>query len=160
MGLIDFKLGDIGNLFTSAREAITGKKILDPNEIAQLDFKLSQLEHLANQGQIEINKVEAAHKSLFVAGWRPFIGWVCGVALAYAYIGQPMFEWLVAIMDITRETTKEVLMADGTSEMQTVKQLIKAPIIQVDTLYQLVLAMLGMATLRTYEKKNSVQREQ
>ena len=137
MGLIDFKLGDIGNLFTSAREAITGKKILDPNEIAKLEFQLSQLEHLANQGQIDINKIEAAHNSLFVAGWRPFIGWVCGVAVAYAFIGQPLIEWGVALSGYD----------------------IITPEIDSNTLYQLVLAMLGMATLRTYEKKNQVQRE-
>ena len=137
MALVDFKLGDIGNLFTSAREAITGKKILDPNEMAKIEFQLSQLEHLANQGQIEVNKIEAAHKSLFVAGWRPFIGWVCGVALAYAYVGQPIFEWVIAINGLE----------------------IKAPEIDTDTLYQLVLAMLGMATLRTYEKSKNVQRE-
>ena len=159
MGMIDFKLGDIGNLFTSAREAITGKKILDPNELAQLEFKLSQLEHMANQGQIEINKIEAAHKNLFVAGWRPFIGWVCGVALAYAYIGQPMLEWAVAFFNITQDVLIEVPIGDGTTETEIVKKLIKAPEIKVDTLYQLVLALLGMATLRTYEKKNSVQRE-
>ena len=137
MGLIDFKLGDIGNLFTSAREAITGKKILDPNEIAKIDFQLSQLEHLANQGQIEVNKIEAAHKSLFVAGWRPFIGWVCGVALAYAYVGQPIIEWAIAVYGL------EII----------------PPKIDTNTLYQLVLALLGMATLRTYEKTKNVQRE-
>ena len=138
MGLIDFELGDIGGLFTSAREAITGKKILDPNEIARLDYALSELEHKANQGQISVNKVEAAHKSLFVAGWRPFIGWVCGSALAYAYIGQPIFEWIIVLNGLE----------------------VSAPEIDTDTLYQLVIAMLGMATLRTYEKSKNVQREQ
>ena len=76
---MDFKLGDIGSIFTSAREAITGKKILDEQAMAELEFKLSQLEHLANQGQIEVNKIEAASNNLFVAGWRPFIGWVAGI---------------------------------------------------------------------------------
>jgi len=150
MGLIDFKLGDIGNLFTSAREAITGKKILDPTEMAEIEFKLSQLEHLANQGQIDINKIEAASDNLFVAGWRPFIGWVCGIAIAYAFVGQPIIEWAVSIFDIT--STRIV-------DDKEVMELVKAPEIDSDTLYQLVLAMLGMATLRTYEKKNSVARE-
>lgn len=159
MGMIDFSLGDIGSVFTSIREAVTGEKIKDPAEMARISLQLSQLENMANQGQISINKIEAAHKSLFVAGWRPFIGWVCGVALAYAYVGQPILEWIVAIMDITHNITREIVMADGTTEMETVKELVKAPVIQTDTLYQLVLAMLGMATLRTYEKKNQVQRE-
>ena len=135
--MLDFQLGDIGSLFTSAREAITGKKILDPNQAMELEFKLSQLEHLANQGQIKINEVEAAHKNLFVAGWRPFIGWTCGVAIAYAFVGQPIIEWIIALNGLD----------------------IESPKLNVDTLYQLVLAMLGMATLRTYEKKNQVQRD-
>ena len=159
MALVDFKLGDIGNLFTSAREAITGKKILDPNEMAKIEFQLSQLEHLANQGQIEVNKIEAAHKSLFVAGWRPFIGWVCGIALAYAFVAQPIIEWAVAIADLTQTVSREIPLPDGTTEVVTVTELIKTPEIDSNTLYQLVLAMLGMATLRTYEKSKNVQRE-
>ena len=135
--MIDVNLGDIGSLFTSVREAWTGEKITDPDKRAEISYKLSQLEHMANQGQIEVNKVEAAHNSLFVAGWRPFIGWVCGVALAYAYVGQPILEWVIALNGLD----------------------IKPPVIDTDTLYQLVLALLGMATLRTYEKTKKVQRE-
>lgn len=137
MALLDFSINDIGSLFTSAREAITGEKILDPKEMAQLELQLKQLEQASRDGQIAINKIEAAHKSLFVAGWRPFIGWVCGVAIAYAFVGQPIVEWAVAIYG-----------AD-----------IKTPEIDSDTLYQLVLAMLGMAGLRTFEKSKKVSRE-
>jgi len=151
MALMDFNLGDIGGVFTSIREAITGEKIKDPAEMAKISLQLSQLENMANQGQISINKIEAAHKSLFVAGWRPFIGWVCGIALAYAFVLQPLIEWGIAIADITREIPDG---AGGTIDVS-----IETPKLNVDTLYQLVLAMLGMATLRTYEKQNSVARE-
>ena len=137
MGMVDFSLGDVGGLFTGIREAITGEKIKDPAEMAKIELQLQQLEHMANQGQIKINEVEAAHKNLFVAGWRPFIGWVCGVAIAYAFVGQPIFEWVVAIYKLE----------------------IVAPQLNVNTLYQLVLAMLGMASLRTYEKQKKVQRD-
>jgi hypothetical protein len=155
MGLMDFELGDIGNVFTSIREAITGEKIKDPAEMAKISLQLSQLEQMANQGQISINKIEAAHKSLFVAGWRPFIGWVCGVAIAYAFVGQPLIEWGVAIANVTTD----IITVDADGVKTITKELVKTPIIDSDTLYQLVLAMLGMATLRTYEKKNSVSRE-
>lgn len=137
MGLMDFSLGDIGGVFTSIREAVTGEKIKDPIEIAKIELQLKQLEQMANQGQISINQIEAAHKSLFVAGWRPFIGWVCGVSIAYAFIGQPIIEWIVTISGMN----------------------ITAPKIESGVLFELVLAMLGMAGLRTYEKKNSVARE-
>lgn len=137
MGMVDFSLGDVGGLFRGIREAITGEKIKDPTEMAKISLQLSELEHMANQGQIEINKIEAAHKNLFVAGWRPFIGWVCGVAIAYAFVLQPILEWGIALYGLEVPTPK----------------------LNVDTLYQLVLAMLGMATLRTYEKQKQVSRE-
>lgn len=155
MGLMDFNLGEIGGVFTSIREAITGEKIKDPAEMAKISLQLSQLEQMANQGQISINKIEAAHKSLFVAGWRPFIGWVCGVAIAYAFVGQPLIEWGVAIANVTTD----VIAVDADGIKTITQELVKTPNIDSDTLYQLVLAMLGMATLRTYEKKNSVSRE-
>jgi|TARA_R110000868_G_scaffold248560_4_gene505122 hypothetical protein len=81
-------------------------------------------------GQLEINKVEAAHKSLFVAGWRPFIGWVCGVGLLYNVLIQPIFDIWVDM-----------------------------PEINPDLLYPVLLGMLGMSGLRTYEKFKGVQRE-
>lgn len=81
-------------------------------------------------GQLEINKVEAAHKSLFVAGWRPFVGWVCGVGLLYNVLVQPIFDIWVDM-----------------------------PEINPDLLYPVLLGMLGMSGLRTYEKFKGVQRE-
>ena len=60
-----------GNLAWEIREAIKGKE-LDPNELISI--------------QTKINEIEAGHRTVFVAGWQPFIGWVCGVALAYNFI--------------------------------------------------------------------------
>lgn len=136
-GLVDFSLNDIGGIFTSMREAITGDKIKDPVEMAKIDLQLQQLAQASRSGQIAVNKIEAAHKNLFVAGWRPFIGWTCGVAIAYAFIGQPIFEWVVALQGLD----------------------IEPPKIESEILFELVLAMLGMAGLRTYEKKVNVSRE-
>ena len=59
-----------GNLAWEIREAIKGKE-LDPNEIIEL--------------QTKINEIEASHRTVFVAGWRPFIGWVCGVAFGLQF---------------------------------------------------------------------------
>ena len=94
----------------------------------------------ANQallGQLEINKVEAAHRSIFVAGWRPFIGWVCGAGIAWAFIGQPIANWAVEAFGLG----------------------MPLPIIPTDNLMELVLAMLGMGGLRTFEKLRGVARE-
>ena len=59
---------------------------------AERQIEASLLEHLAkiDVAQLGINKQEAAHRSVFVAGWRPFIGWTCGIALAYNYVLQPI----------------------------------------------------------------------
>ena len=48
--------------------------------------------HEAKMAQIEVNKVEAAHRNLYVAGWRPFVGWTCGVALAYGSLFYPLLQ--------------------------------------------------------------------
>ncbi len=137
MGLLDFNLSDIGGILTSAREAITGDKIVDPVELAKIDLALKQLETGLQTGQIDINKIEAAHKNIFVAGWRPFIGWVCGVAIAYSFVLHPIVEWIIAINGL------EVV----------------APSLDTTQLFNLVIAMLGMAGLRTYEKQKKVSRE-
>jgi len=164
MGLMDFSLGDIGGVFTGIREAITGEKILDPAEMAKIELQLKQLESLANEGQISINKVEAAHKSLFVAGWRPWIGWICGTAIGYAYVGQPLLEWGVMIagydMAVETITSTPILGSDAMTTISTWSEGIRIPTIDSDRLFELVLAMLGMATLRTYEKKTGVAREE
>ncbi|WP_456432688.1 3TM-type holin, partial [Nitratifractor sp.] len=89
MGLLDFNISDIGDVLIKAREAITGKGVEDPVKKAEIALKLQQLEQAINMGQIEVNKEEAKSPNLFVAGWRPFIGWVGGVAIAYNFIVAP-----------------------------------------------------------------------
>lgn len=88
-------------------------------------------------GQLEVNKTEAAHPSIFVSGWRPFIGWTCGAGLAYNFILYPILKFIVVItMDIP-----PVL-----------------PVLESGELMTLLLGMLGLAGYRTYEKKSEVAR--
>lgn len=101
-----------GNLAWEIREAIKGKE-LDPNELISL--------------QTKINEIEAQHRTVFVAGWRPFIGWVCGIALAYNFIIRDLFIWLI-------------------------KPDIVPPALQMEHLMTVLLGMLGLGGLRTYEK--------
>ena len=86
--------------------------------------------------QTEINAAEAQHKSIFVAGWRPFIGWVCGVGIAWAMVVQPVAQWAM------------IAWGDGT----------ELPTIDTSYLMELVTAMLGMSGLRTFEKMKGVAR--
>lgn len=80
------------------------------------------------QGQLEINKVEAASSSVFVSGWRPFIGWVCGAACAWNWIGLPILRMYVP--DLTPANLTEMM--------------------------PVLMGLLGLGTLRTVEKINGV----
>lgn len=84
----------------------------------------------ALMGQLEINKVEAAHKSIFVAGWRPAMGWVCAAGLAYNVIVNPIAStWF------------------------------QMPPVDPSMLYPVLMGMLGMGGLRTFEKTRGAARE-
>jgi len=138
MGLVDFSLGDIGSVFKDIREAITGEAITDPNKKAEVELKLHQLEQAANMGQIGVNLEEAKNANIFVSGWRPFIGWVGGIALAYSFIIQPSIIWYAEIHHIKDLT---------------------APSLQTGVLMNLVLAMLGFGGLRTFEKYKGIHKK-
>ncbi len=75
--------------------------------------------------QAEINKIEAQHRCIFVAGWRPFIGWCCGFGLAYSFFINPILQWITSS---------------------------PGPELPLPVIYDLVIALLGMGTLRTVEK--------
>lgn len=113
----------IGNvldkLFTSDEEKLDKEALL---------ARLAQQPYLA---QAEINRIEAQHRSVFVAGWRPAIGWVCAAALFWTYLGHPLFVWAAA------------LWAPGLTPPALGTE---------DVLFELVLAMLGLGSLRTFEK--------
>jgi len=104
----------------------------------EIETMLVGLQGQLQNGQIEINKMEAAHKSIFVAGWRPAIGWVCALALGYHFVGYDIGAWIVTVggWDI-------ILPKLGGTE----------------SLMELVLAMLGLAGFRTFEKFKGISRE-
>lgn len=90
------------------------------------------------QGQLIINQKEAEHGSIFVAGWRPFIGWVCGAALVWNFIIRPLVSWAAFIYGADLEGMPEL----NTPELTTI-----------------LLGMLGLGGLRTYEKRLGVARQ-
>ena len=91
--------------------------------------------HELAQGQLEVNKAEAAHRSIWVAGWRPFIGWCCGVALAWHFVLAPMTLFVCSAF--------EVYVPD-------------LPVFDMDSLMTVLLGMLGLGGLRTVEKMKGV----
>jgi hypothetical protein len=105
---------------------------------ARLEMEAKLLEAATAQAgqQAAINQVEAANSNVFVSGWRPFIGWVCGAGLAWAFVVAPIASWLLVVLGVR----------------QTLPQL------QVEYLMELIVALLGLGGLRTYEKLRGVAR--
>jgi hypothetical protein len=103
---------------------------------AEMEQQLVTAANQAALAQVEVNKIEAAHSSVFVAGWRPAIGWVCAAGLAWAFVLAPIASWALVVLGIKAEL----------------------PAIHTDYLLELVLAMLGIGGLRTFEKLRGVAR--
>ena len=108
----------------------------EEKERAAREIEAKLAEHLAkiDLAQLEVNKQEAAHRSIFIAGWRPFVGWTCGLALFYTYVAQPMAMFVMA---------------------QT-GDLVQLPHLELSTMMPVLLGMLGLGGLRTYEKFKGV----
>lgn len=113
-------------------------KRLFPNDPAkQQELQSEMIKQIAeiNIAQAEINKEEAKHQSRFVAGWRPFIGWICGLALSMNWLIFPLVEnisfYFNAPIVVSYLNTEEIM--------------------------GLVFGMLGMGGLRTYEKIRGVK---
>jgi hypothetical protein len=109
---------------------------------ADMEAALVKASNEAALAQVEVNKIEAGHSSVFVAGWRPFIGWVCGVALALYYV--PMFIigmglWVWACLEAGA--------------------MVPRPELGIAEIIGLVMAMLGLGGLRTFEKLHGVARQ-
>jgi len=114
--LLGFKSNDnIGGLGLEIRELIKGKEI-DPQTLIEL--------------QAQINEQEAKHRTIFVAGWRPFIGWVCGFALAYNFVLRDLLVWYFGVESAP-------------------------PALQMEHLMTVLIGMLGLGGMRTFEKFNN-----
>lgn len=125
----------IGNLARDIRAVITGKEIQDPAKIAELEQKALEIEFAAMKAQTDINLEEAKNPNIFVSGWRPFIGWVCGFALGWQFIGCSLFEWI----------------------MKVAGKNITPPVLDTGSLITILLALLGLGGLRTFEKVQGSQ---
>jgi len=130
------------SLITSLIGPVTGildKVIEDKDQKAKLAHELAtmadKLSHEQQLAQIEVNKAEAASGSLFKGGWRPFIGWVCGIAFCYHFVVQPIIIFVVTIVGINIPNLPEFDMS---------------------TLLTVLGGMLGIGGLRSYEKQKGL----
>lgn len=117
---------------------VLDKLIPDPNARNQFSLQLLSALQEADLSQLKVNEAEAQNPNVFVSGWRPFIGWICGAALFYQYLFFPL----------------AVYVASFFSE-QAVTRLLNAPKLD-DNLWQLLIGMLGLGALRSFEKVKGV----
>ena len=101
------------------------------HEIATLATKQA---HEASMGQLEVNKTEAAHQSVFVSGWRPFIGWTCGLGMFGNFITIPFSNFILALLSYD----------------------IVIPLVPLETMMPVLMGMLGLGGLRSLEKVKGV----
>ena len=132
LGLIDRLIGPVS--------AILDKVVADKDLKEQLSHDIATMaerhSHEVIKAQIEVNKEEAKHKSLFVSGWRPAVGWTCTLALLSNFILIPMTNFILVLADSD----------------------ITIPLIDVSTMMPVLMGMLGLGTMRTVEKINKVER--
>ena len=132
----------------SVGESIIERIWPDPNERANQLHKLEELKQRGDLaeldahvkllvGQMEINKIEASHKSIFVSGWRPGVGWICGIALAYAAVIEPLMRFVATMNGYEGEF----------------------PVIDTTLTMQVLLGMLGLGVMRTREKEKGVHKD-
>ena len=131
MSLVSSLIGPVTGILDKVIEDKDQKAKL-AHELATMADKFSHEQQLA---QIEVNKAEAASGSLFKGGWRPFIGWVCGVAFCYHFVVQPIIIFVVAIVGVNIPDLPEF---------------------QMNTLLTVLGGMLGIGSLRTYEKQKGL----
>jgi hypothetical protein len=100
------------------------------------EFKEMEIAFELSKAQIDTNKIEASSDNVFVAGWRPAIGWICGVSLAYSAIIEPTARFVAAVC---------------------FKYVGVFPIIDSTITMQLLFALLGLGAMRSYDKKNIIK---
>ena len=132
------------SLITSLIGPVTGildKFIEDKDQKAKLAHEIATMSDTHAQqallAQLEINKAEAASGSLFKGGWRPFVGWVCGIAFAYHFVLQPLLIFVLIVFNVNIPDLPEFDMS---------------------TLLTTLGGLLGIGGLRTYEKKSGLTR--
>jgi hypothetical protein len=128
-GLIEAALKIVDKVLPDpAQKAAAQLEILKLNQAGE--FKQLEADLQMAQGQIDINKIEAASEDPFKSNWRPFIGWVCGFGFATQFVFGPWGTWLAALYGKT----------------------VKFPEMDVATMLPLLFGMLGLGAYRTYEK--------
>ena len=115
------------------------KFIEDKDQKAKLAHEIATMSERHAQelakGQLEINKAEAQHRSIFVAGWRPFLGWILATAMGWHFVFAPVTMFICSYLGV---------------------EIPALPAFDMDSLMTVLLGMLGLGGLRTFEKYKGV----
>lgn len=128
-------IGEIANFATDLVNKFWPDKTQAEKD--QLALQVQQMTIAANltQGQIEVNKAEAGSQSVFVAGWRPFIGWVCGAAFGWTFVIGPLMSFTLSAFKVS----------------------VSLPQLDLSQLSPVLMGMLGLGVMRTVEKVNGLK---
>lgn len=139
VGLVNVDVGQaVGSLFGLIDSLFTTDE-----ERANAKLKVLELHSKGDLAQLAVNTAEAASESLFVSGWRPFIGWVCGAAFAYSFLIQPFFAFV-----------SWATFAYSGEELP----LSTLPVLDLAMMMPVLMGMLGLGSLRTFEKHSGVNK--
>ena len=120
---------------------VAGDLITTDKERLELELRARELDQAIDLAQIEVNKVEAASSSTFVAGWRPAIGWIGAAAMAYQFLLYPLMLWGWTYLQGTGWIPKELQ---------------PPPVLDADQLWVILSGILGIAGMRSFEKTKGV----
>lgn len=128
-------IGEVANFATNLVNKFWPDKTQAEKD--QLALQVQQMTIAANltQGQIDVNKAEASNQSIFVAGWRPFIGWVCGAAFGWTFVIGPLLSFTLSAF----------------------KMSVALPQLDLSQLSPVLMGMLGLGVMRTVEKVNGLK---
>jgi len=141
-----FGIDDLANTVVGIAGKLVDKLIPDPQAAAEAKYKLLALAQDGTLKQLmadtdlakaqdAINQAEAGNNSIFVAGWRPFIGWCCGVVLGFNYIAAPLASWAAMLLGAK----------------------VQIPTLGFDQIQPILYGMLGLGAMRTVEKVNGIK---
>lgn len=133
MGLVDIDVGKVIDSVASVADDL----FTSDEEKLKLAIEDKQIDADLKKGQMVVNSEEAKHKSIFVAGWRPAIGWVCCLSFLYKFIIYNIIVWTWTTLQAF-----DIIPTDFNSTI---------PVVNIEELYPILLGMLGLGGLRTYE---------
>jgi hypothetical protein len=128
----------LGKLFGGDTIKAVGNVIDDMHfsgeEKEKLKLQMKEIDAKLKEKQLDINKAEASHRSIFVSGWRPFLGWVSGLSIGYVYLFQPILDMILQMFQVQVDWVQ----------------------LDLGQLMPLVLGMLGLGGLRSFEKSRGL----